>query len=336
MDAIVVSTLINVRYYSGFTGSNGLLLITARGGILFTDPRYTTQAEQESKFPVEIVKGPLLAAVARHLAKAKARRVGVENLRISHALYQGLAKIVRPVALDGAIEEPRWVKNEAEIAAIRRSVQLNSEALEAALSHFRPGTTEAELAAELDYQMRRRGASKPAFDTIVASGAHSALPHAQPRREAIQPGGYLLIDMGACLDGYMSDMTRTYGVGKMPLRAKGIYRAVLEAQQAAIEAVRPGRRTSQVHGAAVKALKAYGLDKFFIHSTGHGLGLEIHEAPRLAQTDKTKLAPGMVITIEPGVYLEGFGGVRIEDTVLVTRDGVERLTQTPKAWTILG
>jgi Xaa-Pro aminopeptidase len=335
VDALLVSTLINVRYYTGFTGSNGLLLITAKGGILFTDPRYTTQAHAESRYPVEIVKGPLLTALAKRLARHHVRRLAVEDQRISHVLYAGLSKFARLVPLGMAVESPRWVKNEAEISAIRDSVALNSSALEAALTHFRAGILETELAAEIDYQMRLLGASGPAFDTIVAGGTHSARPHARPRPQPVRPGGYLLIDMGACLNGYMSDMTRTFGVGRMPRRARQIYDAVLEAQLAALDAVRPGRSCRQVHAAAVAALRKHQLDKFFVHSTGHGLGLEIHEAPRLAKSDATVLVPGMVITIEPGVYIEDFGGVRIEDTVLVTTTGIETLTQTPKAWKIL-
>ncbi|MFN9430696.1 MAG: M24 family metallopeptidase [Acidobacteriota bacterium] len=335
LDALLVSTLTNVRFYSGFTGSNGLLLVSASGGILFTDPRYTTQARAESRFPVETIKGPLLAAIAKRLARLRVHRLGIEDQRISHTLYSSLAKLARLVPLGMDIESPRWIKSDAEIAAIRASVALNSAALDAALAHFRPGITETELAAEIDYQMRLRGASGPAFDTIVASGPHSARPHARPRPEPVRPGGYLLIDMGACLNGYMSDMTRTFGVGRMPRRARQIHDAVLESQLAALAAVRPGRRCGQVHAAAVAALRKHELHKYFIHSTGHGLGLEIHEPPRLAKADKAILAPGMVITIEPGVYIEDFGGVRIEDTVLVTANGMERLTQTPKAWTIL-
>ncbi|MFN7543672.1 MAG: M24 family metallopeptidase, partial [Acidobacteriota bacterium] len=198
LDALLVSTLTNVRFYSGFTGSNGLLLVSASGGILFTDPRYTTQARAESRFPVETIKGPLLAAIAKRLARLRVHRLGIEDQRISHTLYSSLAKLARLVPLGMDIESPRWIKSDAEIAAIRASVALNSAALDAALAHFRPGITETELAAEIDYQMRLRGASGPAFDTIVASGPQSARPHARPRPEPVRPGGYLLIDMGAC------------------------------------------------------------------------------------------------------------------------------------------
>jgi len=336
LDAIVITTKVNIRYYSGFSGSNCLLVVDAKGATLFTDPRYTLQAQQESSYPVKIATGSLLKAAGQLLRRRKARRIGIEDTRISHLFYSGLAEFGKLVPLGKEIETPRYVKSAEEIGKIRASVKLNSDALARGLKRFRVGMKESDLAAEIEYQMRKLGASGPAFDTIVAGGAHSALPHAQPRPVPIERGGYLLIDMGACRNGYMSDMTRTFGVGEMPQRAKDIYEAVLEAHLAAIDAVKPGRLAGQIHAAAVKVLRKQGLDKFFIHSTGHGLGLEIHEAPRLGRNDKTPLVAGMAITIEPGVYVEGFGGVRIEDTVLVTATGVETLTQSPKAWTILG
>jgi Xaa-Pro aminopeptidase len=333
LDAIVVSTLVNVRYYTGFTGSNGLLLVTRKGPLLLTDPRYGTQAAQEANCPFVVVNGPLLKEVSKRL---KGKRIGVEDQRISYALHRGLSELGELVGLGDELEKPRWVKTPEETVKIRASVALNSLALERGLKRFKVGMLETDLAAEIDYQMRKLGAEGTAFDTIVASGAHSALPHAKPRRVKIAAGGYLLIDMGACLDGYMSDMTRTFGVGEMPRKAVRIYKAVLEAHLAAIDAVRPGKLAAKVHQAAVDVLKGHGLDEYFVHSTGHGLGLEIHEPPRLGGKVKTKLEEGMLVTIEPGVYIEGFGGVRIEDTVRVTATGVESLTTTPKGWTIVG
>lgn len=336
LDAVVVSTLVNIRYFSKFTGSNAVLVLHERGSRLFTDPRYSIQAQQESSFPVEIVSGPLLPAVLKHLKKLKARRIGFEDRRISYQQWKALSASGTLVELSDAIEQMRMVKSDSEIAAIRSSVALNDRALAAALRKFKVGMKEADLASEINFQMRKLGAESTAFSTIVASGPHSALPHAHPRPVKIERGSYLLIDMGACLQGYMSDMTRTYGVGDMPRKAIRIYKGVLEAQLAAIDAVRPGKTAASIHNAAVNALKGHGLDSFFIHSTGHGLGLEIHEGPRLGKADKTRLTPGMTITIEPGVYLEGLGGVRIEDTVLVTATGVDILTKTPKDWTIVG
>ncbi len=336
LDAIIVSTLVNVRYYTGFTGSNGLLLLTRSGATLFTDPRYATQAPQEVNCSVVVVVGPLLKKLAAKLKSLRKPRIGFEDSKVSFALYQGLSPLGELIPLGNAVEKPRWTKSAGEIAAIRASVNLNSLALEKAMKRFKVGMKEKDLAAEIDYQMRKMGAEGSAFETIIASGAHSALPHARPRGERIAEGGYLLIDMGACLNGYMSDMTRTFGVGRVSREAVRIYKAVLEAQQAAIEAIRPGKRAEQIHAAAMRVLKGHGLAELFIHSTGHGLGLEIHEAPRLGKGDKTELNSGMTITIEPGVYKPGFGGVRIEDTVLVTENGSEVLTPTPKGWTIVG
>jgi Xaa-Pro aminopeptidase len=227
------------------------------------------------------------------------------------------------------------VKSAVEIATIKASVELNSAALEQVLSTFRHGTTEVDLAAEIEYRMRRLGADGPAFDTIVASGARSALPHAHPTAAAAANDQLLLIDMGAFVAGYASDMTRTFGVGRLGSKAKRIYRAVLESQLAAIDAVKAGIPASSVDRAARSVLRRHGFEKMFIHSTGHGLGLEIHEGPRIGRKEATRLEAGMAITIEPGVYVEGFGGVRIEDTVVVTDTGCQVLTPTKKDLLVL-
>jgi Xaa-Pro aminopeptidase len=228
------------------------------------------------------------------------------------------------------VEELRMIKSAAELDLIRRSVELNSRAFELALARVRPGMTERDLAAEIEYRMRRLGAEKPSFETIVAGGRRSALPHAQPTAAPLLHGHLVVVDMGAFCDGYASDMTRMLFLGTPGARVKRVYRAVLEAQLAGIDAVRPGVAAFQVDAAARRVLRAYGYDRAFVHSTGHGLGLEIHEPPRLGKRDKTILQPGMAITIEPGVYLEDFGGIRIEDTVEVTETGCRILTPTPK------
>jgi Xaa-Pro aminopeptidase len=259
--------------------------------------------------------------------------VGVEQDEITFARAEDL-KARLPArselaGVSGLIENLRMVKDAEEIEMIRASVELNSRALDNALRRFKVGMSERELAAEIDYQSRKMGAEGPSFDTIVAAGSRAALPHAQPGAAKIGPG-MLLIDMGAFRDGYASDMTRMVHVGAPPPKYKKAYKAVLEAQLAAIDAVRAGAASLAVDRAARRALKGHGLEKEFIHSTGHGLGLEIHEPPRLGRRDKTKLAAGMAVTIEPGVYMEGWGGIRIEDTVLVTANGCEILTPTTK------
>jgi Xaa-Pro aminopeptidase len=344
LEALLVTNLHNVRYLTGFTGSNGaVLLFTDKPAILFTDPRYTVQSRQQVNCSVRIAKGPLTQAILQEIDRARPRRgglrraglqrIGFEQDHLTVAQLESFKKSLpertklEPVA--GLIERLRMVKDAEEIEKIRASVLINSRALEAALKRFKIGMKESDLAAEIDYQNRKLGAEAPAFDTIVAAGDRAALPHAQPGAAKISPG-ILLIDMGAFWDGYASDMTRMVHVGPASQKYKGAYRAVLEAQLAAVDAVKPGVTSSSVDRAARSTLKRHGLEREFIHSTGHGLGLEIHEIPRIGRKDKTKLEAGMAITIEPGVYFEGWGGIRIEDTVLVTPNGCEILTPTTK------
>jgi Xaa-Pro aminopeptidase len=334
LDGLLVSFGPNLRYLSGFTGSNGLLLMTPGKAILFTDPRYTIQAGQESTCQVRIAKGPLVEEVVDAIGKLNLKRVGYEPALMSCDAYQSLeGKLPTKtslVAVRGWIEELRMVKSPLEIERIRRSVHTNSRAFEQAVSRVRPGMKEQDLAAELEYRMRRLGAEKPSFETIVAGGVRSALPHAQPTSAPFRTGELIVVDMGAIEEGYCSDMTRMLFLGTPNAKVKRTYKAVLEAQLAGIDAVRAGARTAAVDAAARNVLKGYGLDRAFIHSTGHGLGLEIHEPPRLGKRDKGRLKAGMAITIEPGVYIEGFGGIRIEDTVVVTEKGCEILTPTSK------
>ena len=335
LDAAIVTAPPNVRYLTGFTGSNGMLLVTERQATLLTDPRYTLQAKTEtagSGVKVVIAKGALEAALTPRLAKL--RRIGFENNRVRYRAWEHLQRSLPLSAslhpLGTVIEQRRMVKSAAEIAAIRESVNTNSQAFAAALTRFRAGMTENDLAAEIEYQMRLLGADKPAFETIVAFRKNSALPHAQPGKARIDGNGLLLIDMGTFRGGYASDMTRCIHLGKAGAKTRNLYGAVLEAQLAGVDAVAPGVPAGDVDAVTRRVLRRHGLDKAFVHSTGHGLGLEIHEAPRLGRGEKTILQTGMAITIEPGAYIEGTGGVRIEDTVLITPTGVEILTPTAK------
>lgn len=333
LHVIAVTALPNVRYLSGFTGSNGALLLTRDRALLFTDPRYTIQASLESDCEVKIAKGHLLKELCSWVKRLRLPSLGFEQNRIGFEDYQQLKDSLgrtrlKPVA--GVIESLRMVKSAAEIATIKASVELNSAALEQALRHFKHSMTEVDLAAEIEYRMRRLGAEGPAFESIVASGARSALPHARPSECPILPDELLLMDVGANVAGYASDMTRTYAVGKLDPKRKRMHRAVLESQLAALDAVKPGVTCTTVDRAARNALRRFRMDNLFIHSTGHGLGLEIHERPRVGRKDRTKLEPGMVITVEPGVYRENVGGVRIEDTVVVTAGGCRVLTPTGK------
>jgi Xaa-Pro aminopeptidase len=334
IDALLVSFSPNLRYLSGFTGSNGSLLISSDDAILFTDPRYQLQAPQEVTCRVKISKGPLVLDIAAAIARLGLKRIGYEPARMTCDWFDSLnARLplkasLKPIA--GWIEELRMIKSKPEQTLIRRSVETNSQAFEQTVARIRSGMKEQDLAAELEYRMRRLGAEKPAFETIVAGGLRGALPHAQPTAAPLRPGSLVVVDMGALQEGYCSDMTRMLFLGTPTPKVRRTYRAVLEAQLAAINAVRAGVSTAHVDRQARRVLKTSGLDRAFVHSTGHGLGLEIHEPPRIGKRDKGRLQAGMAITIEPGVYLEDFGGIRIEDTVIVTSTGCEILTPTSK------
>jgi len=335
LDAFLVAFSPNLRYLTGFTGSHGNLLLTPSESILFTDPRYAIQAEAESgDCRIAIVKGRLVPAIAAAIAKLGLKRIGYEPARMTCEHYESLkASLPMRASLHpaaGSVEDLRMLKSPAEIERIRRSVHTNSRAFEQAAARLRPGVKERDFAAELEYRMRRLGAEKPSFETIVAGGVRSALPHAQPTAAPLLAGGLVMVDMGAFVDGYASDMTRMLFLGRPDAKVKRTYQAVLEAQLAAIDAVRAGVPAARVDRAARATLKAHGLDRAFVHATGHGLGLEIHEPPRLGAREKTRLQAGMTITVEPGVYLEGWGGIRIEDTILVTANGCEILTGTSK------
>jgi Xaa-Pro aminopeptidase len=335
LDALLVTSLHNVRYLTGFTGSSANVLVFRDGRtVLFTDPRYTVQSKQQVNCGIRIAKGPLTKAVMTEVARTRISRLGFEPDHLNVARFEALTKALPAKArllpaTEGLIAKLRMIKDDGEIALIRYAVNVNSRALELALKRLKSGMTETAFAAEIDYQSRKLGANGPAFDTIVAAGTRAALPHARPGATKIGPG-MLLIDMGAFCDGYASDMTRMVHLGAADAKYKQAYRAVLESQLAGIAAVRPGVTAASVDSATRRTLRKHGLEREFVHSTGHGLGLEIHEGPRLGKSDTSKLEPGMTVTIEPGVYIEGWGGIRIEDTVLVTESGCEILTPTPK------
>ena len=331
---MLISSAANVRYLTAFTGSNGALLVLPGEALFFTDPRYAIQSSREVSCKTKVCKGPILSAVAATVVRRRVRKLGFERAHLSYDSFHTLSDSLpartslEPVA--GWLEANRMVKSEAEIDLIRRSVATNSKAFEHATRRVRPGMRELDLAAEIDYHMRRLGAEKPSFETIVAAGRRSALPHAHPTSAVFKAHQLVLVDMGAFQGGYASDMTRMLSLGAPNPRVGRVYRAVREAQLAAIDSVRPGVTAAHVDRVARSVLKAFHLDRAFVHSTGHGLGLEIHELPRIGKKDKTRLAAGMAITIEPGVYLERFGGIRIEDTVVVTQNGCEVLTPTGK------
>lgn len=333
IDALLVTSLKNIRYLTGFTGSAAQLLVEPNRTTIFTDPRYDIQVREQVDCQVSVSSKPA-RALETALKRRAIRRLGFEASHARFADYarwkESLPATVRLTPTNGLVEALRAIKLPEEVEAIRRAVTLNSAAFEAAVKQIRLGMTERDLAAEIDHQMRLLGADGAAFDTIVAAGANSALPHAQPGAKPLEGNELLLIDMGAQVEGYASDMTRVLHLGEPNRRTKQLYRSVLDAQLAAINAVRDGVQAGAVDRAARSRLADQQLDQFFTHSTGHGLGLDIHEFPRLANGEKTILRTGMVVTVEPGVYQAGRGGIRIEDTVLVTGSGCEVLTTTPK------
>lgn len=331
LDALVVTHPPNILYLCGFSGSAGVLVVfTSRRGILFTDARYTLQAGEESAgVRVSIASGSLLESAGESLRARGARQAGYEKDRMTVSEKSRLSAAARRGGLSGRtgiIEALRMVKDQGELAQMAAAACLASAVLTAVLPLVRPGARECDLAAEIEYQMRRGGASAAAFETIVASGPRSALPHARATGRRLRKNELVVLDLGAILRHYCSDLTRTLYLGKAPRRIREWYGAVREAQAAAINALRPGISGQQVDQAARRVLAGHGLEKGFTHSLGHGLGLEVHEAPRLARGQKGRLEAGNVVTVEPGVYRQGIGGIRIEDVVVVTPRGARVLT----------
>ena len=344
ISGLLVTHLPNVRYLCGFTGSAGVLACKlghypgGRKLAFFTDGRYTQQAGEEVQgASVSIAKGPALPAATAWLGGVKP--IGIEADHLSVALRDAVASCTRPQSrlkpTRGLVERLRMVKEEEELEQIEAAVVLASSLVDGLLRSIAPGVAECQVAAELEYAARRAGAQGMSFDTIVAAGLRSALPHGRASSQPIPNKGFVILDFGVILSGYCSDMTRTLYVGKPTARAKRLYQAVRDAQQAAVEQVRPGVQVGQIDRAARRVLVRAGLGKYFTHSTGHGVGLEIHEAPRLGRGEKEILQAGMVVTLEPGVYLPGEGGVRIEDMVVVTADGCRVLTPTTKELVVL-
>jgi Xaa-Pro aminopeptidase len=341
LHGLLVTHLSDLRYLSGFTGSNAAMAVTRRRARLFTDSRYRTQAAIEvADAEVEIVSGsPAVAAVEWLAAQPGMVFAGFDPAKTTVAdlahwraslparLRRGL---LTPLAAP-LVEGLRSVKDEDELAVMIEAALMGCKLFEMILEFIEPGLKEFEVAAELEYQARLLGAEGMSFETIVASGVRSALPHGRATVAKLPRNGFVTLDFGVILKGYCSDMTRTVHMGKPKVEERFAYEAVLEAQEAGVAAVAPGVSCGEVDEAARGVLRKAGLAEAFSHSTGHALGLEIHEPPRVGAGQTTRLQAGMVITIEPGVYLPGKFGIRIEDMVAVTRSGAEVLTPAPKA-----
>jgi Xaa-Pro aminopeptidase len=350
VEALLVDSLVDVRYLTGFSGSHGLVLLLgapAAGALgrhrFLTDFRYRTQSAEQvpESFEREIVSGELLEALGGVLAGAPAGRLGVDEARLSVRAHRRLSETLPEdwtlVPCDGAVERLRAVKDAQEIARIRAAAELADEALRGVLEGGLAGRSEREVAIELELRMRRLGAQAPSFGSIVAAGAHGALPHAEPRDEQIPRDVLVTIDWGALLDGYCSDCTRTYATGEgISQLAREVYALVLDAQERSLAAVAPGRSGREVDAVAREVIERAGQGERFGHGLGHGVGMEIHEAPRLSRTaPEDPLEAGNVVTVEPGVYLPGELGVRIEDLVVVRDAGPEVLTGLPKQLTVV-
>ncbi len=337
IDALFISHLPNIRYLCGFTGSSAALIVTRNNAVFFTDGRYTEQARREVKGArVSISRKSALAAASEWLAghSGPLKTVDIEGQYLTVSAREQAQKILpKGMRLRSAaelVQQQRMVKDEDEIACIRNAVLRGAELFDVALKAIKPGVKEVEVAAEMEYAARRSGTEGMSFETIIASGERSALPHGRASQAEIPKSGFVVCDFGVILASYCSDMTRTVYVGGPNSEARAIYEAVREAQQAGVAAVKPGTTASQVDSAARKVLQKAGLGRFFTHSTGHGVGIEIHEPPRIAAGQEVVLQPGMVITIEPGAYIPEKWGVRIEDMVVVTERGCEVLTPTRK------
>ena len=335
-DALLVTNFTNVTYLTGFTGDDSYLLFTTKNDVVISDERYTTQLEEECPGLELEIRGPgkqMLPTVAEVLKKAKLNKLSVEASSMTLGLHAGLEKASPDCELvpsTGWIEELRMIKDRDEVARTKVACEQARRAFEVVTAGLTTDMTESQVAADLEYQARRFGAKGLSFEAIVATGARAALPHARPTQQKLGAADFTLIDWGVNEGLYMSDLTRIVVTGKISPKLRKIYGVVLKAQLAGIAAIRPGVTCEAVDQAARGVIAKAGFGKQFGHGLGHGTGLEIHEAPRLAQNQSTVLAPGMIVTVEPGIYFPGWGGVRIEDDVLVTRDGHEVLTSVPK------
>lgn len=338
LDSFLITSPYNLRYLTNFTGTTGLAVITLEKAFFITDFRYTEQAAAQAQ-GFEIIKnvGPIFEEVADLVQKEGLRELGFEETTVSFLEYSVLEEIidVQLIPISGMIEELREIKDEEEIAIIEKACSIADLAYDHILKMIQPGMTEIEVANQLDFYMRSLGASGVSFETIVASGLRSAMPHGVASKKIIEQGDLITIDFGCYYEGYVSDMTRTFAIGDPGEQLKEIYQIVLEAQLAVLEVAKPGVTGKQLDAVARDYITKHGYGEAFGHSTGHGIGLEIHEGPNVSVRAEKQFVPGNIITDEPGIYLPGIGGVRIEDDLLITSDGNRVLTHSPKELIIL-
>lgn len=334
LDALLVTYPHDIRYLTGFSGEDSYALITRKQFYIISDFRFQEElARWRSRATIVIRQKAIIEATGELLADLKPGIVGVQGEHLSSASRASLAKKVGERKLrdtSGLLLSLRVTKDASEVSLIRRAAKIQEEALEAVLPLIRPGQGESLIAARLEYEMKSRGASGTSFETIVAARANGSKPHYRPGATRTGANTALLIDWGARLDGYCSDMTRTFALGRWPAKLREAYGVVLEAHLAAIDAIRPGRTCGEIDSVARGIIERAGYGDCFGHGLGHGIGVDIHEQPRLAKGIQTALVPGMVVTVEPGIYLPGVGGIRIEDDILVTSRGSSNLCSLPK------
>lgn len=338
VDALLISRPCDILYLTGFCGHDSVLLVSGSAAALLSDNRYDTQlnpVRQEGLAEVVIgVRHRLPDSLPDLVRRHSIRHLGVQSEHLTVAWKQNLEKVLSNVTVkptSGLVERLRMRKDAGEIAAMEHAIAINEQALAATLPQIEPGLRECEILAILDYEMKRRGAFAAGFRQIIAVGPNGALPHYETADEKVRANSSLLIDWGTTAEGYNADMTRTFGVESMPPKVEEIYRIVLDAQMAAIDAIRPGRTCAEIDAVARDFITKAGYGQYFGHGLGHGIGLEVHEAPFFnnLQTDVI-LEPGITMTVEPGIYLPGVGGVRIEDNIVVTDTGCRVLTGFPK------
>ncbi|MBI4495632.1 MAG: aminopeptidase P family protein [Deltaproteobacteria bacterium] len=332
-EAILFWSLENIRYLCGFSGSDGALVATAEERFFLSDFRYQEQAGLELRGAEFVIYKQKLPGIFRLIRSLRVKRLGFEAAAMPFASYrqlkEGLPR-VSLVPLTDALNRLRIRKDQEEVEKIRRAARIAAESFGDTRTRLRAGTPERKAAEYLDCRMRRHGAEKASFDTIVASGPRAALPHGAPTEKKLQPGETVIVDFGARFQGYASDETKTLILGEPDGRQREIYGIVRRAQEEAFRAIRPGVQMRRIDAAARGVIERAGYGKFFGHGTGHGVGLAVHEEPRLSPRGKGVAEEGMVFTVEPGIYLPGWGGVRLEDMVLVTKDGFEKLTYLSK------
>jgi len=334
LDGYLVTNRSDQFYLTGFDGEDGAILVLSKRVYLLTDGRFAEEAVESAPWASAVIRqGALNEAIARLAKKHRLKQIGFQPARLSVRDHGALRKVIRPtqlVAMPPVIEKLRLRKDSAEIAAIEQAIRVAEEAFKATVRKISLGTTERQLAARLQHEMLDRGAAEASFPIIVAEGSNSSLPHAKPGDRKLRSGSAVLIDWGATVGHYRSDLTRVIFIRRIPPRFRRMYEQVLAAQAEAIDAIRPGVPMRDVDAKARAVLERVGMDRQFTHGLGHGIGLDIHEPPRLSKKDAAPLEAGMVVTVEPGVYFPGVGGVRIEDDVLVTEDGYRVLSSLSK------